>query len=280
MQILSNLKEAWELFPYGLAAGMLMASACSFVGVFVVLKRLVFIGATLLQASTCGIAVAFFYHLNPFLGALAATLVTVTLLALPSGERRIPKDAVMAAIFVLAASLAVLFVAKSAEGLEEVEAILYGDLAITSLVDLKVLAAALLPAVLAVLVFFRPVTYSFLDREDAKVLGMRVQFWELLFFYASAVIISASSKIGGMSLVFCFLVVPPAAALLMSGRLVPVFVLAQVLALISVLLGFALSFQEDLPVNPAICVACIGLAAAFVAGKKIFCALKPRRKIS
>ena len=252
MDFFITLSQIWQSFPEAVCSGLLIGSICSFFGVFVVLKRLVFIGITLLQASACGIAAAFLFHFNPSAGAVCAALATVTILALPAEERKIPRDALMALIFILASSLSVLFVAKSPVGFEEVKELLYGDLILCSPSDFKVLLCALLPPFFLLLLFLRPVTYTFLDREEARVLGLRVRFWELLFFYASALVISAASKLGGMVLVFCYLVIPPMAGLLLCTRLRAVFLTAQVLAALATLAGFYLSFKYDLPVNPCI----------------------------
>lgn len=258
MEIFSVFSQILKSFPEALFSGLLIGSVCSFFGVFVVLKRLVFIGITLLQASACGIAAAFLFHFEPFIGAISAALVTVTILALPAEERKIPRDALMALIFILASSLSVLFSSKSAVGFEEIKELLYGDLVLCTPGDFKILLFALLPPLIGLLLFLRPVTYTFLDREEARVLGVRVRFWELLFFYASALVISAASKLGGMILVFCYLVIPPMAGLLLCSRMRNVFIVAQAAAVFATLAGFYFSFKYDFPVNP--CIAAGGAA--------------------
>lgn len=248
-------------FPYALLSGLLIALACSAAGVFVVLKRLVFLGAVLLETAACGIAAAFFFRVQPFAGAVFLTLITVTLLALPAEEKRVPRDALMAAIFVLTSALSMLFVSRAAAGLDEVKALLYGDLILTTATDFKILAVTVLPAALLILIFLRPLTLTFMDREEAKVLGIKVRFWELLFFYAAALMISASSKLGGMILVFCHLVIPPMAGLLAAASLPGVFLVSAAVAVVSTLSGFYISYAQDLPVNQVIAViSCMLLA--------------------
>lgn len=256
MQILQS-------FPEAFASGLLISAVCAFLGVFVVLKRLVFIGATLSEAAACGIAASFVLGIAPVAGALTATFAAVTLLAGNTHEERLPRDSVLAAVFIGAASLGILFAAKSARGLEEVKSLLYGDLILTSGRDLNLLAVCLVPSAAAVGIFLRPILMTFLDRDAAKVLKVRVVFWELLFFYALALAVSASSKLGGMLLVFCMLVVPPMTALLLTQRLRMAIVLSVAAAWISVACGFYLSMISDLPVNPSIgFFSCIFLAAA------------------
>lgn len=245
----------FQAFPHAAGAGVILALACSFLGVFVVLNRLVFIGATLSEVAACGIAASLFCGIHPFIGAAALTLAAVSLLAFYSSEERIPHDAIMAAVFILSSSLAILFVSKSAFGLEEVRALLYGDLIVTSAEDFKILSLAVIPPVLLTGFFLRPVVYTFLDRDAAKVLGIKTRLWELCFYYTLGIVISAASKLGGMLLIFCFLVIPPMIGLMLSKRLWQALLIAAMTALFSTLAGFHFSYAGDLPVNQTIIAA-------------------------
>ena len=44
-------------FPEALTAGLLISAMCALLGVFVILKRAVFIGITLSEVAACGVAV-------------------------------------------------------------------------------------------------------------------------------------------------------------------------------------------------------------------------------
>ena len=137
--MLQNFADLWMFFPHALLAGAVIAVVCAILGVFVILKRVVFIGITLAQVAAAGVAAALALGFSPFLGAAVLTLVTVTILALPFETQRLPRDAVLGAIFILAAGGSILIVARSAIGLEEVMARLYGDLILTNPSDLTVI---------------------------------------------------------------------------------------------------------------------------------------------
>ena len=263
--MIDNLSTLLNVFPLALVAGLVIAVTCAVLGVFVILKRVVFIGITLSEAAACGIALAMVHHVHPFLGATALTLATVCLLAYPFEARRIPRDAVLGALFVFTSALSVLLVSKSGFGLDEVKKLIYGDLILTSGSDLAVVLGALLPVLACVLLFVRPTLYTFLDREGARVLGIRVVLWELLFFFALGVSVSAASKVAGALLVFCYLVVAPSAGLLLSRRLGCVMVIAAAAAAGSTLLGLLWSIECDLPTNQSIAVITCGWFAAAAA---------------
>ena len=263
-----SVKTLFTVFPFAVLAGIAIAATCAALGVFVILKRVVFIGITLAEAAACGIAAAMACHINPFAGATACTLATVAILSYPFEARRIPRDAVLGTLFVLASSLSILLVSRSSFGLQEVRAILYGDLILTSERDLWIVLGALLPVLAYVLLFLRPTLYSFLDREGSVVLGLRVAMWELLFFFALGVAVSAASKVAGSLLVFCYLVVAPSVGLVLSRRLGAVLAISMLTATAATMIGLLWSLEYDLPANQTVAVVlCICLAAACVGAR-------------
>lgn len=254
-------------FPHAVLAGVLIACVCALLGVFVILKRVVFIGITLAEVAACGVAMAVVLELPPFAGAAALTLVAVAVLAYPFESQRIPRDAVLGVLFVLASSSSVLLVSRSGIGLLEVKALLYGDLILTSGADFGVVLCILGPALLLLLLFLRPTLYAFMDREAAFVLGLRPVRWELLYFVVLGMSIAAAAKVAGTLLVFCYLIVPATTALMLSRRLWLVLLLAAVAAVTATLAGLLLSFRADLPTNQTIClVACLLLGLAMPVG--------------
>jgi ABC-type Mn2+/Zn2+ transport system permease subunit len=256
-------------FSEALYAGLLIAAVCALLGVFVILKRAVFIGITLSEVATCGVAASFVLGIPPFAGSLVLVLVAVAALAVPFENQRIPRDTLMGIIFIAAAALAILLVSKSGTGLMEVNAVLYGDLILSSRRELFILMTVLIPALLLFFIFFRPVLYSFMDREAAKVLGIKTWIWESFYFLMLGIVISATSQVAGALLIFCYLVVCPATALVLSKRIKAVMVLAPLLGMSATFLGMVISFDCDLPTNQTICIVSGLIFAIGAATKRI-----------
>ena len=258
-----SLKTLIILFPHSLIASVAISVVCTLLGVFTILKRVVFVGIALSEVAACGIALGMTWHIQPFVGAVALAAAAVAALSYPFEMHRIPRDAVLGVIFVFASALGILVVSKSGFGLHEVKGLLYGDLILTSQGDLNVILAVLVPVLIYFLCFMRPTLYTFLDRESAKIMGIRTALWEFLYFFALGLTVSAASKAAGAILIFCFLVVAPAAGLLLSRRLGWVMLISLCGGLGSTFVGFYWSFRCDLPVNQAISVtACIWFGVA------------------
>ncbi len=256
-------------FPEALRAGLLVSAVCALLGVFVILKRAVFIGITLSEVATCGVAASFLLGIPPLMGSLVLVLASVSLLAIPFEKQRIPRDTLMGIMFIAASALSILLVSKSGPGLMEVNAVLYGDLILSSKKELYTLLVLLVPALLLFLIFLRPILYSFVDREAAKVMGIRTWIWESLYFLILGVVISATSQIAGALLVFCYLVVCPATALMLSKRIKWVMAIAPLAGMFATFLGMVISFEHDLPTNQTICIVSCALFVTGILVKQI-----------
>ena len=265
MNFLSSLFDVCRMFPYAVLCGCIVAISCGFIGVFVLLKRMVFISVALSECSACGIAAASLLGIPAFGGAAACSLLSVLLLSRDWEQQRIPRDAMLGAVFVGASALSVLLVSHSGMGLLEIKALLYGDLLLASGHDCALLAAVHIPLFLLGLLFLKPLLYVFLDRNCSQILNLPVRFLEIAFFVCLAIAISSAGKTCGALLVFCNLSVTPAIGLLLSKRLHAVLALTILSSLISTLGGLAVAFHFDLPGNQCIIVfACALLTLALL----------------
>ena len=251
----SSLIEICSEFPLAVLCGCILSITCSAFGVFVLTRRLVFISIAMSECSACGIAAASLWGLSPFCGASVMSLAAVSLLSCDWERRRIPRDAILGALFVFASALGVLLVSRSGIGLLELKALLYGDLLLTSQGDFLRILAVHIPLFCALLLCLRPLLFSFLDSNGARIAGFPVRIMELGFFIALGLLISSAARTAGSLLVFCYLSVPPATGLLMSRRLGMVMLIAACSGIVATIAGLTASYQWDLAGNQCVIVA-------------------------
>ncbi len=251
--LLPMIATILDVYGVGFPVGLLIAACGALFGVFVVLKRVVFIGVTLSEAAACGIALGLLLGWHPFLGALLTAMIVVVSLGLPF-ERwlKLPRDTLLGVLFVAFSAGSIVLVAKSGFGLEKVKTLLFGSLLFASPQDLLVIVAVLIPCAAWLLVSLRPTTYAFLDPDAAQVLGIPVRLLEMLFFVTLGAVVAASSKIAGVLLIFCYLVVAPGVALLLWHRLPGVLLLSVATACGTTIAGILVSYRFDLPPNQTI----------------------------
>jgi ABC-type Mn2+/Zn2+ transport system permease subunit len=241
---------------------------CSLLGVYVVLRRIVFVGAALAQISTLGIAFALLIGVNPILTALAVSIMAVAALSSQVMEKGLHQDSILGIAYAAAWALSILFVAKSAQGMEEIIHLVQGNILTIdsgSLIGIGVVTAVTLALQI---LFSKEFLFVSFDPEMALAQGVRVRFWNFLLYLTLGTAISLAIRAAGVLPVFSSLVIPATTALLFRSRMAGVFLAAAIIGLIASLSGVMLSFIYDLPAGPLVVSiqACI-VAVVFVITK-------------
>ncbi len=251
-EILSTLVHE---FPYALYGSILVGVLCAFLGVYIVAKRVVFLGAVLTQVSVLGLALTFLPMLAVphTVGSLAVTLIAVILLSRFLTGKHIPKDAVLGFVFVFSIAVRILVMQRTPKvEVAEIENLLRGDILFVT-PELFVLMLAVFVATMAVhLLFFKEFTYISFDAETASTQGFKTAFWETLFYAIAAVVISVATHMVGDVFVFGFLVLPPVAAMLIARRVKTIVLWSVGIGALAPVVGLFLAFRFDFPSSPTI----------------------------
>lgn len=249
------------LFKDALFGALLIALACSVLGVYVVLRRIVFVGAALAQLSSAGIALGMFLNglgiggeltHHPVAMALIVTIAGAMFFGIGGGGRGgVPPDAVIGVTYAVAAAAGILLIAKAKTG-EVHDIFLQGNILGITRLDTLILLAVAVPVLLVHGIFYKEFLFVSFDRETARTFGYNVRFWNLLLYFTLGVVIAYAMQFAGVMLVFNFLVLPAVTGLLLAQGMRGIFTAAIASALIAALLGFSLSVPFDLPSGPTI----------------------------
>jgi ABC-type Mn2+/Zn2+ transport system permease subunit len=255
-------------FPLALYGSILVGIICAFVGVFIVARRVVFLGAVLTQVSVMGLALTFLpvFPVPHTIGSLGITLVTVIIISRLLTGRKIPRDGVLGVVFITSVAARILIMQKAQRvEVAEIENLLRGDILFVTPELFVLMAGAFAVAMIIFLLFFKEFTYTSFDPETARTQGFNAAGWDLGFYLIAAVVIAFATHMVGDLFVFGFLVVPPVTAMLLSARVKWIFVLSVLIGALAPLLGLVLAFVFDLPASPAIVgVASILMGAAWL----------------
>jgi zinc transport system permease protein len=272
-----TLSTIW-LFKDALYGSLVIALACSVLGVYVVLRRIVFVGAALAQLSSAGIALGMFlYGLgiggelthHPVAMALIVTIAGAMFFGVGGGGRGgVPPDAVIGVTYAVAAAAGILLIAKAKTG-EVHDIFLQGNILGITRVDTLILLAVAVPVLLVHLIFYKEFLFVSFDRETARTLGYNVGFWNLLLYATLGVVIAYAMQFAGVMLVFNFLVLPAVTGLLLARSMRGIFIGAVASALLAALFGFSLSVPFDLPSGPTIIAVSGAIALAAWGVRKV-----------
>ena len=254
-----------EEFPYALYGSIMVGTLCAFLGVYIVAKRVVFLGAVLTQVSVMGLALTFLplFPVPHTLGSLIITLGTVVIVSRMLTGKKVPNDAVLGIVFVTSIAVRILVMQKAARvEASEIENLLRGDILFVTPGLFYLMAGAFAAASAVHLLFFKEFTYISFDAETARTQGFNAAGWEVGFYLIAGVVISFATHMVGDIFVFGFLVIPPVAAMLLVRRVTGIFVVSVLIGLCAPPVGLYLAFLFDLPSSPAI----VGVASVVLAG--------------
>ena len=265
----------WEMLSYpffqaALIAGTLSAAVCGLVGVYVLLKRIVFVGITLAQVASMGVAVALLIDVHPMIVALVTTLAGVACLAYTSAGQRIPQEGVIGASYVMAAALAIICLAKNPVGDARNLKVLFGNILSAHTGEMVALAALLAVLAIVHVVFYKEFLFVSFDPETAQAQGINVRGWDLLLYLTIGLAIAFSIHSMGVLLVFALLLVPAMTARLVAHRMMALFTLAIGFGVVSVPLGLYLALRIDLPTGAAVAGTCVVILFAVLAGRGLY----------
>jgi hypothetical protein len=113
------------------------------------------------------------------------------------------------------------------------------------------------------------------DRSQAIASGMRVQWWDFLFYLSFAVIITSSVRIAGVLLVFILLIAPAVCGAMLASEVRARLLIGWAAGALATGGGLALSARMDWPPAPAISCIFAVILLAVALGSHI--AAAPRR---
>jgi zinc/manganese transport system permease protein len=258
-QIMSVMK--WPLVACLLLPGILV-----YYGLHIIKREVIFVDLALAQVATLGTCVCLFLGHDTddphnFYWSLGFTLAGAALFTFtrPSKHARVPQEALIGIIYVVAAATGILFLSKSPHGKEELQRTLVGDL--LTVTDTQIWKTAALYAVIALVHFvFRKqfIALSY-DHERAEQGGMKVRFWDFVFYALFGLIVTSFVQVGGVLMVFSYLIVPAACGTYLVRSLPAQLVIGWLVATLSSVGGLYASFKLDLPTGAAI-VCALGAA--------------------
>jgi ABC-type Mn2+/Zn2+ transport system permease subunit len=242
-------------FPFALFGSIIVGILCSFIGVYIVAKRVVFLGAVLTQVSVLGLAATFLplFAVPHTIGSLGVTLVTVLILSRMLTGKKIPRDAVLGVVFASSIAARILLMQKAPRvDVSEIESLLRGDILFVTPELFYLIAAAFVVVMSTFLLFFKEISYVVFDPDTAATQGYRPGFWETLFYVLAGGSIAFATHMVGDLLVFGFLILPPVTAMLLTRSVRGIFATSMVIGAVAPLLGLFLAFHFDFPSSPAI----------------------------
>ncbi len=216
-------------------------------GFFAVLRGSTFAAHAIPNGAFAGAAGASLLGLNPFAGLAAFSVAGA--LGIAGLSRRARTDVATALTFVMMLGVGALFVSWSNEYAQEAYSLLFGEVFGVSTDEVLPILVLGLISLAAIAVMFRPLMLSSALPEVAAARGLRTARIELAFLVVMALATSMTVPVVGALLMFSLMIGPAAAARSLTARPGLAITLSVAIALVTVWIGIAASYQSNWPLG-------------------------------
>ncbi|QEN07862.1 metal ABC transporter permease [Oceanispirochaeta crateris] len=235
----------YGFFQRGLMAGMIVAFSCGVLSAFIVWRGMAFIGDALAHAVLPGIVISIILGIHVLIGALGAAMLSVIGIGSLTRHKGFKEDTAIGVIFAGAFALGILLMSKVAS-FKDLSHILFGNILGVSTFDVILISTVGILVVLGISLFYKELLVTSFDPTHAQAIGLSPQLihFGLLFLVAATTVLATQTV--GVVLVMALLVTPAASASLLVKKLSKIIVLSTCFSMLSILLGFYISYYNDL----------------------------------
>jgi zinc transport system permease protein len=241
-----------EIFLYdfmrnALIAALLASISCGIIGVYVVVKRIVFISGGIAHAAFGGIGLGYFLGVDPILGVIPFSIASALCMGVVGRRTRIPEDTAIGILWALGMALGVIFIGLAPGYAPDLFGYLFGSILTVPTSDI-VFMLCLNAVIIAIVVsFYREFQAISFDEEYATALGLPTERLYLLLLCLIALTVVVLIRVVGIILVIALLTMPAGISRQFTHRLRSMILLSIAFSALFTSCGLWLSYAFNLP---------------------------------
>jgi zinc/manganese transport system permease protein len=246
------------LLKWPIIASLILPWFLVYLGLHIVQRGVIFVDLALAQVAAFGTCAAILagydvHEWQSFAFSMGFTLFGAAVLTLTrTRDQRVPQEALIGIVYVVAAAASIVVLSKSAGGKEELQRSLVGELLVVP--PAEVMKTFGLYVVLGVVHFlFRKKFFAIsAGHESAAASGMSVAWWDFVFYMLFGLVVTSFVHIGGVLLVFSYLVIPAVCAAFLADSFKSRFLIGWGVATLASVVSLFVTVKMDLPIGAAI----------------------------
>lgn len=255
-----------------LVACLVLTGIHVYLGIHVLSRGVIFVDLALAQVAALGATFALLFGAEPgsaqaYFTSLAFTMVGALLFTFArSLSDRVPVESIIGIVYAVASATAVILADRLPHGADEIREILVGNLLSVDWPHIVKTVGIYSLVGLFHFVFRKQFFLVSTDPAAAEAQGLNLAKWDLLFYLSFGFVITSSVAIGGVLIVFSYLVIPAVIVALFARSVTTRLIAGWGVGFLGSVLGIAASYELDMPTGAAV-VATFGvllLAAVLV----------------
>lgn len=282
MNTFSEFINSFHLWREALIVASVSGAICGFLGVYVILRRIVFVSVALTQVSSLGVVFAFYLQtltlgalsafVDPFVFSILATSLAALFFALKKNYFPVSREAIIGFGFILASALVLIIGSSLPHGVEDVESVLFGSAVVVDAKDLFLIPINALLVFVVHIILFKDILFISFDTETAHLFNYPVEVLNIVLYISLAFVIALTTRALGAVPVFALLILPAMISFQLLENIRAIFLLSIALGIVSAALGYYFSYEFSLPTGASIafCAALLFVISFVLREFKIF----------
>ena len=244
------LEVLLEPFSYpfmlrGMAAAILAGALCGGIGVYVILKRMAYVGHGLAHAVLGGAVVSYVMSLNFLIGSTVWGFLCAQLITLTTKKRKIAYDAAIGVITTASFAVGIVLISRYKSFTRDFETALFGNIVGVTAGDLAALLAVTAATALVLFIAYKHFLFTTFDGDVAQFYGVPTGWVEAMFSLVLAGTIVVSLQVLGVLLIAGATVIPPVSARMLTDSFPRMLMISAGIGAVCGFLGIYLSYFVD-----------------------------------
>ncbi|WP_445474506.1 metal ABC transporter permease [Methanococcoides methylutens] len=236
----------YEFMRNAIFAGLLASIACGIIGVYVVVKKIVFISGGIAHASFGGIGISYFLGINPIFGVLPFSLFSALTMGTITKRSDVPEDTIIGILWSLGMAIGIIFIGWTPGYAPDLMTYLFGNILTVPGSDIYLMLALDAVIIGTVYILYKEFMALCYDEEFSKVSGVPTEKLYLLLLCLIALTVVVMIRVVGLILVIALLTIPAALSRQYTSNMKTMIYLSIIFGATFTITGLILSYYFDI----------------------------------
>jgi zinc transport system permease protein len=236
----------FEFMRNAIAAGLLAALACGVVGVYITVKKIVFVSDGIAHFSFGGVGLGYLLGINPIWSAMAFTIASAVGMGFIIRRTKLPEDTVIGVLLAMGMALGIIFIGMAPGYAPDLFSYLFGNILTVPMSDLILIAALDAIILITIAALYKEFLILCFDEEFGSIAGMPTEKLYFLLLCIIALTVVVMIRVVGIILVIALLTIPATLARKATHDVKTMMILATVYGAAFTFGGLWLSYVLDL----------------------------------
>ncbi|MFN8450934.1 MAG: metal ABC transporter permease [Anaerolineae bacterium] len=237
----------YEFMQRAMLAALMIGAISGVIDCFVVVRGMSFFGDALSHSILPGVAIAYIFGADLFVGGLVAGIATALGIGWLTGRGRLREDTAIGVVFVGMFALGITIISSANSYAVDLTHILFGNVLGVRTTDLVIMGVSGVVVIGAIILFYKELLTQSFDPALMRTLRLPGEALRLLLLVLIAITIVASLQTVGIALMLAMLITPAATAQLLVRRLHRMMLVSALIGMVSGVVGLYLSWRFNVP---------------------------------